>query len=96
MRFTLALNDYYEQGVKNLLDNKPICPVCYEEKPGFSPESYARHIERCYMLQRIEIEIEDYIEEHGSFPKSVRNDIISRITRRFKPASVEYVFLPGS
>ncbi|MAF36587.1 hypothetical protein CL622_05725 [archaeon] len=93
MRFTLALNDYYEQGAKNLLENKFICPVCYEEVLDGDLDHDAIHIKRCYMLQRIEIELEKYIKEHGEFPKSVRNDIISKITNQFKPERVDYIFL---
>ena len=93
MRFTLALNDYYDQAAKNLLNGNFTCPVCYEEELQGDLDHDAIHIKRCYMLQRIEIELEAYIKEHGKFPKSVRDDIISKITTQVKPDEFQYTFL---
>lgn len=71
MRFTLSIEDYLDQYVKNKETGDTHCPICYEQVMSDNKSNNITHLIECYKTQVLELELTKYYEEHGALPSSV-------------------------
>jgi len=68
MRFTLSLNDYIEQYLKNMKHDETHCPVCYEQVMCDSKSKDMEHMLDCYRAHLLETYMHKYKQDHGDIP----------------------------
>ena len=69
MRFTLSLNDYIEQYLKNMKDGDIHCPVCYEQVMCDSKSKDMEHMLDCYRGHLLETYMARYKQDYGDMPE---------------------------
>ena len=91
MRFTLCIEDYLDQYIKNRDAGDIHCPVCYEQVMHDTKSNNITHLLECYKTQVLELELTKYYEKHGTLPPSV-GDYVDDLMTDIEHELVRYCF----